>query len=214
MAGLISRRHYVLCVSTLMKRVLLVVLWFPLTIITFAASAFLLFRFSQVNGTDTLAKTTLQYYYLNNGYQMYSALPAVLGSFSSDLQADDARPEIVKQYLQKYQSPLLPYAKEIVRLSDENSLDFRLIVAIAQCESNVCKKIPEGSYNCWGFENGSTKFNSWEHALARVAKTLKEGYIDKGLVTPDQIMPKYAPPSVEKGGPWAKCVNQFLEEME
>lgn len=161
-----------------------------------------------------LAKNAFHEYYLNNGYQMYAALPAVLGSFSPTLQAGDARPEIVRRYLQKYQSPLLPYADDIVSLSDENNLDFRLIVAIAQCESNVCKKIPEGSYNCWGFENGNTKFNSWEHAIQRVAKTLKEGYIDQGLVTPDQIMPKYAPPSVEKGGPWAKCVNQFFQEME
>ena len=145
---------------------------------------------------------------------MYAALPKVLGSSSSNLQSSDARPEIIKRYLKKYQSPLLPYAEEIVGLSDENNLDFRLIVAIAQCESNVCKKIPEGSYNCWGFENGATKFSSWNHALSRVAKTLKEGYIDKGLVTPEQIMPKYAPPSVAKGGPWAKAVNQFFSDLE
>lgn len=197
-----------------MKRVILLVLWFPATLTAIAISTFLLLKYSQIQGMDTMAKTTLQAYYLNNGYQMYAALPSVLGSFSTNLQTADARPEIVKSYLQRYESPLLPYADEIVKLSDNNGLDFRLIVSIAQCESNVCKKIPEGSYNCWGFENGNTKFNSWDHALQRVAKTLKEGYIDKGLVTPEQIMPKYAPPSVEKGGPWAKCVSQFLKEME
>lgn len=197
-----------------MKRLLLIGLWFPSTIATLLLSLVLLFQTSQVREIGALAKNTIRQHYLDNGYQMYSALPSVLGSFSSAFQAGDARPEILRQYLVKYRSPLLPYTEEIVQLSDENKLDFRLIVAIAQCESNVCKKIPEDSYNCWGFENGSTKFNSWEHALYRVAKTLKEGYIDQGLVTPEQIMPKYAPPSVAKGGPWAKCVSQFLQEME
>ena len=74
--------------------------------------------------------------------------------------------------------------------------------------------MPAGSYNCWGFENGATKFSSYEHALERVFKTLKEGYIDQGLTTPEEIMPKYAPPSVAKGGPWAKCVAKFIREME
>lgn len=197
-----------------MRKFLLIILWFPAALATFVASSLFLLRYSQVQSFQTLAKTTLREHRLDNGYQLYAALPQVLGSFTSALQSGDARPEIVRRYLAKYASPLLPYADEVVRLSDENGLDFRLMVAIAQCESNVCKKIPEGSYNCWGFENGATKFLSWEQALSRVAKTLKEGYIDQGLVTPEQIMPKYAPPSVEKGGPWAKCVTHYLEEME
>lgn len=197
-----------------MKKLLVIGLWFPTTIVTLLVGLFLLSQSLQVREMGSLAKTTLREHYLDNGYQIYAALPSVLGSFSSAVQSGDARPEIVRQYLEKYQSPLLPYADYIIQLSDENGLDFRLIVAIAQCESNVCKKIPEDSYNCWGFENGATKFQSWGHALSRVAETLKEGYVDQGLITPEQIMPKYAPPSMEKGGPWARCVRQFLEEME
>jgi len=145
---------------------------------------------------------------------LYAAVPESAGQVSGVFATDDARPVMVRKYLEKYNSPLLPYAKLILSLSEKYQVDFRLPLAIAQCESNVCKKIPEDSFNCWGFENGATKFNSWEHALERVFATLKTGYIDKGLVTPEQIMPKYAPPSVEKGGPWAKCVSQFLKEME
>lgn len=137
----------------------------------------------------------------------------VLGSFTSTVSVADARPELIRRYLEKYGSPLLPFSDFIVSISDKYGIDFRLIVAIAQCESNVCKVIPDGSYNCWGFENGATHFNSWEHALERVAQTLKEGYYDYGLITPEQIMPKYAPPSVAKGGPWAKCVRQFMDEL-
>jgi len=146
--------------------------------------------------------------------QLFAALPKedgdVLGVFSSA----DARPIIIKKYLEKHKSPLLEYSDELLASSEKYGVDYRLIVAIAQCESNLCKKSPPGSYNCWGFENGDTKFLSWGQALDQVAKTLKEGYIDQGLTTPEEIMPKYAPPSVEKGGPWAKCVNQFMDELE
>lgn len=144
----------------------------------------------------------------------YAALPGEIGTVSQNIVADDARPLIVRQYLEQHQSPLLPYADFLCAMAEKYGLDYRLMIAIAQCESNLCKKSPAGSFNCWGFENGATRFLSWEQAIEQVAKTLKEGYIDQGLTTPEQIMPKYAPPSVEKGGPWAKCVNQFLEELE
>lgn len=146
--------------------------------------------------------------------ELYSALPSDIGSVAQAITTGDARPVIIKQYLEKNDSPIASYADLIFQTSERWGLDYRLMVAIAQCESNLCKRIPEGSYNCWGFENGDTRFLSWQQAFNQVAKTLKEDYIDQGLVTPDQIMPKYAPPSVEKGGPWAKCVNQFLQELE
>ena len=145
---------------------------------------------------------------------LYAALPREIGEVKGDFAVADARPVHAEQYLEKYHSPLLPYSDLIIELSEKYEVDFRLPLAIAQCESNVCKKMPKDSYNCWGFENGATKFESYEHALERVFKTLKEGYIDQGLTTPEKIMPKYAPPSVEKGGPWAKCVSKFIQEME
>jgi len=146
--------------------------------------------------------------------QLYAALPAEIGSIASVVETEDARPVIIDQYLEKYRSPLAPYADFLFQMSEKYGLDYRLMVAIAQCESNLCKKAPPGSYNCWGFENGATQFLSWEQAIEQVAKTLKEDYIDQGLTTPEEIMTKYAPPSVEKGGPWANCVKQFFQELE
>lgn len=146
--------------------------------------------------------------------QLYASLPqdtgVVLGSFSTA----DARPLIIVNYLSQFNSPFLPYVDLLMKAADRYQVDYRLIIAIAQCESNLCKKSPPNSYNCWGFENGETKFNSWENAFNQVAKTLREGYLDKGLLTPEEIMAKYAPPSVAKGGPWAKCVNQFISDLE
>lgn len=146
--------------------------------------------------------------------QLFASLPAPVGEVLGEFTLADARPLIIEKYLKKHKSPLLPYAHQLLEASERYDVDYRLIVAIAQCESNLCKKVPAGSYNCWGFENGKTRFLSWEQAFNQVAKTLKERYLDQGLTTPEEIMTKYAPPSVEKGGPWAKCVNQFIKELE
>lgn len=197
-----------------MRKILLIVFWFPATILTLTLTLFTLYFLDNVKAGEILLTQQAKDLAFKNQYEFYAALPQVLGTFTTAVQAADARPELIRRYLEKYQSPLLPYTDIIVTLSDQYGLDFRLIVSIAQCESNLCKKMPEGSYNCWGFQNGATHFISWEQALNQVAKTLKEGYIDQGLTTPELIMPKYAPPSVEKGGPWAKCVSQFMEELQ
>jgi hypothetical protein len=140
-------------------------------------------------------------------------LPQFIGTFGTT----DARIHIIKDYLKEYSSPLLPFAKDIVAISDKYTLDYRLLVAIARQESNLCKKIPEDSYNCWGFGiygDKVTRFDNYPQALEIVAKTLKKQYIDIGLNTPEKIMAKYTPPSLEIGGPWAKGVNQFMTDLE
>ena len=132
----------------------------------------------------------------------------------STLKTADARPLIIKNYLNKYKSELEPYSQLIVDVSDKYSLDYRLLVAIAQQESNLCKRIPAYSYNCWGlgiYGDKVTRFNSYPQALDKVAKTLKKEYFDKGLTTPEAIMAKYTPPSQ---GSWAAGVSSFLSELE
>lgn len=194
-----------------MHKIFLPILFLLFTPLTLVVSLFGLWQISQ---TKTQAFSTETVLGAKFPIELYSALPQTVGSTSQAITVGEARPIIIKQYLAKHESPIEPYADLIFDISEKWGLDYRLMVAIAQCESNLCKKIPSGSFNCWGFENGETKFLSWEQAFNQVAKTLKEDYIDQGLITPEQIMPKYAPPSVEKGGPWAKCVDQFLEELE
>lgn len=148
------------------------------------------------------------------GTQVFAALPSSTGQVQGIATVADARVEIIRQYLANYKSPLEPYAAEVVETSEKYGLDFRLLVAIAQQESNLCKRIPESSYNCWGWgvhERGTLKFANFSDALEMVAKGLKEDYVDKGYVTPEQIMKKYTPSSP---GSWAAGVNQFLQDME
>lgn len=125
----------------------------------------------------------------------------------------DARQIIIKKYLEKYKSPLVPYAELIFSLSQTYGYDYRYIVAIAQQESNLCKKIPEGSYNCWGYgihKLGTLGFDNYEIALKSFGEYLDREYFKKGYTTPELMMKKYCPSS---NGSWAFGVNQFMDEM-
>ena len=54
-------------------------------------------------------------------------------------------------------------------------------------------------------------FDSYPEALEVVAKGLRENYIDKGFVTPEQIMKKYAHPDSTT---WAEGVNFYMDQLE
>jgi len=52
---------------------------------------------------------------------VYAALPSQTRLIKTSLKTADARPEIIRQYLQKYHSPLEPYAEFLVQAADENA---------------------------------------------------------------------------------------------
>src|SRR3989338_3746761 len=144
----------------------------------------------------------------------HAVLPEVLGAFTFSVKPADAIPEIVKNYLKKYSSPLYPQADFLVETARNNNLAPRLLVAIAQQESNLCKKIPDDSFNCWGWgihSRGTLKFTSYEEAMTAVIKGLSENYFGEGLTTPEAIMGIYTPLS---DGSWARGVQQFIDEMK
>lgn len=148
------------------------------------------------------------------GANIFAALPDSMPSVEGIIGYEDARAEVIREYMEKYKSPLAPYAEYIVKVADENEMDFRLITAIAQQESNLCKKIPEGTHNCWGWgihSRGTLGFESYEQAISVVSKGIKREYINKGYTTPEEIMSKYTPSS---NGSWAFGVRTFLEDMK
>ncbi len=146
--------------------------------------------------------------------RLYQALPSGSGTVSFEVGTADARPVIIRQYLEKHRSPLTSQADYFFKIAQKYNLDYRLLVAIAQQESNLGKKIPEGTYNAWGWgihSEGTLGFSSWEEGIETVAKGLRENYLDKGFVNLEQIAARYAPPSKEA---WAFGVSQFMGEME
>jgi hypothetical protein len=195
------------------KNTVLVFSFFTLTPLVLLVSLFSLFSLTKYNHTNTT--TVLGVNVINpSGLKVFASLPTDLTSTSGNVIASDAREEILKQYFDYYKSPLSPYAKKIVEEADKNELDFRLIAAIAQQESNLCKVIPPETYNCWGWgihSKGTLGFSSYEEGIETVSKGLKENYIDKGYKTIEDIMSKYTPLS---NGSWAQGVNLFISQME
>jgi hypothetical protein len=190
-----------------MKKLLILVIWFPATILTLAASL-LFYQYRLRFVSQNLWNTHL----LQKNYHSYGFIPQVLG-FSYDI-----RVEKIYRYLQKYRSPMTKNSQDLVSLADQYQVDPFLIVAISQCETNLGKKSPPDCFNAFGlgiYGDKKVCFDSWPQNLEAMAKTLRTKYLDYGLVAPEQIMEKYCPASIEKAdGHWAKCVNKFKTEAE
>ena len=142
-----------------------------------------------------------------------NAQKLVLGE-TTDITYGDARTASLSQFLAYYQSPLEPYSEKIVMLADQYGFHYGLLPAIAMVESGLCRKIPENSYNCWGcgiYGKTVTRFVSYDEAIETVARGIKRDYLDKGFVTPEQIMTKYNPTNHNN---WLGGVNFFLDKLE
>lgn len=197
------------------KRLILIVTFFTITPITLFASVLSLVSISnpQELGKNTISSNGLK----DNasGIQVFSSGESSFPSISGDVIADDARPEIIRQYLENHDSPMEPYSKFIVETSDRYNLDFRLLTAIAQKESGLGRAMPsDDCNNAWGYgihSQGTLCFDSWEEGIEIVSKGLKENYVDKGYVTVEQIMKKYAHPDSTT---WAEGVLQYMSNME
>lgn len=193
------------------KNMFLVGVFFIITPVTLGVSLFSLFSLNKISKTQAVESPAV---YSNSGLRIYASLPSSIPSVSGTIEAKDARSEIVKQYLTRYDSPLISLSDYIVQVSDKYELDYRLIPAIAQQESNLCKLIPPGSHNCWGWgihSQGTLGFDSYQQAIDEVSRGLREEYLNKGYDTVDLIMSKYTPMS---NGSWAFGVNKFMSEME
>ena len=86
--------------------------------------------------------------------------------------------------------------------------------AIAMQESNLCKRSPENSFNCWGFGiygQKVTRFSDYEEGIEAVTKTLALKYKADGLDTPQEIMRRYTPQS---NGSWAESVEYFMDQLQ
>jgi len=196
-----------------MRQFLLLALW-PIATVSTLTISVLLFLILPLNPSQTgkvLGASTPE---LHTTYQQFSAVPASDTSVAQNVTVTDARIEILKQFLGRYDSPLVNHAKTLVETADKYHLDFRLLPAVAMQESGLCKVIPDESHNCWGYGIYGDKvlrFASYEEAIEKVGSGLSSDYVYDGLTTPELIMSRYTPSS---NGSWAVSVRHFMEEME
>lgn len=151
-----------------------------------------------------------------SNFKIYASLPQQGMQVSENIQKTDARATIIENFFEGYNAPLAEFASEFVSVADKYQLDYRLLPSIAMQESNGGRKVIEDSKNPFGYgiyEGSVLKFNSFADAIERVGRGLREDYLNKGLTNPEQIMAKYTPPSIALGGPWAKGVSIFMEEL-
>lgn len=151
----------------------------------------------------------------SQSFKIYAAIPSQTLIASDKIESVDARAKIIENFFKGYNCPLAALAENFVAAADKYQLNFRLLPAIAMQESNGGKKVIDNSHNPFGYGiygKMVIKFSSWEEAIDRVGRALKEDYIKQGLTTPELIMIKYTPPSVGSGT-WAKGVSSFMSEL-
>jgi hypothetical protein len=151
---------------------------------------------------------------LESGRYAFGSVPEVNSQTSIEIIASDARATVVNDFFRRYKSPMLGLGNVIVETADTYALPFGLLPAIAQCEGNLGKVMPENSFNTWGwaiYGDKVTRFTSWKDGIEKVSRGLRNNYFNKGLDTPEKIMRKYTPSS---NGSWAFCVSQFLAELK
>lgn len=190
-----------------MKKLLLTGAFFTATpIVLFISVLFLMY--SSYNKSDKNAVLGAK-----NNSVAFAALPTADMSLEDQIAVKDSRVENLRGFFTTHKSPLEPYSEAFIEKAEKYDLDFRLLPAIAMQESNLCKKAPKDSYNCWGFGmygKNKVTFSNFEEAIESVSKTLSENYKSIGLVTPEQIMTKYTP---SNQGDWAKSVNYFMGQL-
>ena len=193
----------------MLRKTLLAFLWFPLTFILLI-----------VNLTILASSTNWGHPALPLSNAAPDDTNVTTGSgtsevLSANVIAGDARTLLLEKFLKENESPMTPYANLIVAEADRNGFDFRLLPAIAMCESNLGKHVPlKAGFNPFGIAvftgtQSGKNFDSWQNAIEWVSQYVHDQYYAKGITTLHDIGEIWAPPSATNGDSWANCVQYF-----
>lgn len=125
----------------------------------------------------------------------------------------DDRAEILRAYLEQYNSPLADHADTFIKQADANQLDWKLVAAIAGVESGYGEAIPAYSYNAWGFGiygSNVQRFTSWDDGITAVSTVLRQTYMnERGATNIYQIGATYAASPT-----WAYRVQENMDGID
>ena len=128
-------------------------------------------------------------------------------------EATDSRIRILREFLEKYNSPLVPFAGTFVEKADKYNLDWKLVAAISGVESTFGQQIPYESFNGWGwgiYGDNMIRFSSWNEGIETISEGLRTKYIDKwGAKDVYEIGRFYA-----SSPTWAQRVEYFMNSIE
>ena len=111
----------------------------------------------------------------------------------------------IVKILQRYNSPLLPYANIFLAVSNRFELDPYLLPAIAGLESYFGNRLIPYTYNPFGWRGGLYYFPDYPTAIFTVGQALREKYIDRGADTIEKIGAIYA-----ESPTWAYKVRKII----
>lgn len=198
------------------QKILVALLWFPLTLILLIANLVLLATTVQkVHSAQNYSPTQL---IDTRAVTASSGTGQVLGA---SVSPGDARTLLLEAFLLRHESPMSPYANLFVELADRFHMDYRLAPAIAMCESNLGKRLPlKSAYNAWGIgcytgqEDACKQFSDWPQAIGWVMEYMYQSYYAKGVTDLRDIGAIWAPPSVENDYSWTSCVEGFIATIK
>jgi len=97
----------------------------------------------------------------------------------------------------------IPYILDVSKTYD---VDVKYFIGISFAESSFNRFI---GYNPWGImvDGKMRKFDSWRESTDYFARLIRYEYLDKGFITPEQIMPKYVGYESQS---WLRAVNQYF----
>jgi hypothetical protein len=126
----------------------------------------------------------------------------------------DNRVARLETFLKRFNSPVSEYAHVFVEEADKNNLDWKFVASIAGLESTFCQHIPTDSFNCWGWgiptgAQSGIAFDTFPHGVATVSEGLRQNYLNKGLITVEQIGRVYA-----SSPTWAIRVRLFMDQLD
>lgn len=128
-------------------------------------------------------------------------------------ETSDSRVRILREYLEKYNSPLVPFAGTFVETADKYNLDWKLVAAISGVESTFGHQIPYESFNGWGwgiYGDNMIRFSSWNEGIETISEGLRNKYINKwGAKNVYEIGRYYA-----SSPTWAQRVEYFMNKIE
>ena len=125
------------------------------------------------------------------------------------IQSKDMRVVALQNVLERYNSPLAPYAAYYIEEADKNEMDWRLLPAIAGLESSFGLHQMPGSHNSYGWGGGHIYFESVEDGIATVLGALKTKYASRGATTVESIAPIYS-----ESPTWAPRIRFFMNKIE
>ena len=123
----------------------------------------------------------------------------------------DTRSQVLRKYLEHYNSPLAPFAQTFVAQADANNIDWKLLVAISGVESTFGKAEP--CINAWGYNiYGKTTrcFDTYPDAIKTISQDLRYKYMNQWGATD-----VYSIGRIYAASPtWASRVTYFMDQID